>query len=222
MASRVTYCATVVPGGENGNTRGVNVDGRAVVGERGESVAAVGSTDSVYGWLRCGRGVAGVLGLVTSGNSHKDTGRDDTSGRGVHRGRLVTSQRHVGNRTVRAVAGFDIVCDKIDAGDDTRVGTLNYNELGPFQEGSKAYRTAGVENLDGVEPGVLGNSIGIGSDGSSNVGTVTVAIGVGAITGIVGKEGSTASEVGMRGVDASVDDVGAGSSSRTRVIDVGG
>jgi hypothetical protein len=54
------------------------------------------------------------------------------------------------------------------------------------------------------------------------VGSVAVAIGVLAITGVVGKEGSTSTKVRVRGVDTGVNDVGTSTRSRGGVINVGG
>ena len=121
---RATYGATVVPGGENGNTRGVTVDGRAVVGERSESVVAVGSTNGEDGGLGSGGNVGGSLGLVAGGDSKENTGGDDGGGGTVDGGGLAATERHVGNGTVGAAAGLRVVGYVVDAGNDTGVGAL--------------------------------------------------------------------------------------------------
>lgn len=54
-------------------------------------------------------------------------------------------------------------------------------------------RTAGVEDLDGVEFGLLGDAVSAGADSSCHMGTVAVAIGV-VIISVVGQEGGTPPE----------------------------
>lgn len=83
------------------------------------------------------------------------------------------------------------------------------------------YLTVPVKNLDGIELGLLGDSVCLGSDGTSNVSAVAVTVSVGAITSIVGKEGSTALELRVGGRDTSVDHVGARVGTSRAVIAVG-
>jgi hypothetical protein len=83
------------------------------------------------------------------------------------------------------------------------------------------YRATGVENLDSVELSLLGYTVGLGSDSTSAVGTVTVSVRVLTVTSIVGEEGSTTFELGVRSVDTSVDDIGASASTSSGVVDVG-
>lgn len=121
-----TYCATGVPGGKNRNTRSVSVDGRAVVGERSESIAAVGGTNGEDGGLGSWRDVGGSLGLVTGSDSQENTGGNNTGSGSVHGSGLATTERHVGNSTVGAAAGLDITGNEVDAGNDTRVSALYF------------------------------------------------------------------------------------------------
>jgi hypothetical protein len=51
---------------------------------------------------------------------------------------------------------------------------------------------------------------------------VAIAIGVRAVTGVVGKHGGTALELGVGGVDTCVDDVHAGTGTGTAIVGVGG
>lgn len=87
---------------------------------------------------------------------------------------------------------------------------------------AKSYRAAGIEDLDSVERSLLSNTVGLGTNGTSNVSAVAVAIGVGAIASVVGEEGSTALEVGVGSVDTRVNDVGAGTGTSGGVVDVRG
>lgn len=81
--------------------------------------------------------------------------------------------------------------NEVDAGNNARVGT-----------GARR-----IKDLDSVKLGLLCNTVGLGADSSSDVGTVAVAISGGTITSIVGQVGSTALEVRVSSVDTSVDDV---------------
>lgn len=81
-------------------------------------------------------------------------------------------------------------------------------------------RSVGIEDLDGNESGLLGDSIGRASYGAGTVGAVSVLVGVGgAGDEVLAPDGATA-ELGVRGVDAGVDDVDAGAGAGGGVIDV--
>ena len=196
--------ATVVPGGENGDTRSKDVNDGTVVGERSEAVRAVGGTDGVDCRLGCRRGVASISTIVTGSDGHEDTSADCVGRGSVDGSGARSTQRHVGNSTVGAAAGFGVVGDEVDTGNDTRVGA----------------RTTGIEDLDSVKLGLLGHTVGLGSDRTSAVGTVTVSVRVLTITSIVGEEGSTALKLGVGSVDASVNDIGASTSTSSGVVDV--
>lgn len=49
------------------------------------------------------------------------------------------------------------------------------------------YRSLGVQNLDGIKPGLLSHTVGPGTNGTSNVSAVAVAIRSRAISSVVGK-----------------------------------
>jgi hypothetical protein len=83
------------------------------------------------------------------------------------------------------------------------------------------YRTTGIKDLDSVKLGLLGHTIGLGTNGTGAVGAVTVAVGVLAVASVVGKESSTTLKLGMSGVDTGVNDVGAGPGTSGAVIGVG-
>lgn len=85
----------------------------------------------------------------------------------------------------------------------------------------ETYRTVGAEDLDGKELGLLGYTVGLGSNGTSAVSAVAVAISVGTIASVVGEEGSTTLELRVRGGDTSIDDVHAGARSSRGVVGVG-
>ena len=59
----------------------------------------------------------------------------------------------------------------------------------------KTYRTRGVKDLYSKELGLLGYTIGLGANGTSAVGTVTVAVGGLAVSREVLEPGSTCSKL---------------------------
>jgi hypothetical protein len=102
-------------------------------------------------------------------------------------------------------------------------------ELEPFvilakcvleQEASNTYRTAGIEDLDSIELGLLGNTICLGTDSTSTVGAVAIAVGVFTITGEVGEERGTTLELRVSGLNTSVDNVHTRACTSTFVIGV--
>jgi hypothetical protein len=195
----------VEPSGEDSNTGGVNVDGASVVGKRGDAVRAVCGTDGEGRGLGGRRVVASILGIVTGGNSHENTSRDGVGDSSVDSSGLATSERHAANSTVGAAAGLSVVGNVVDTSNDTRVGS----------------RTTGVENLDSVELGRLGDTVGLRTDSTSAVSTVAIAIGVRAVTSIVGEEGSTTLKLGVSGGDTSVDNVHTSAGAGAAVVGVG-
>lgn len=124
----VTHSSTIVPSGEDGNTRCENINQRTVVAERGLGVRAVSRTDGECSWLGCRRVVGSIPSIVTSGNSHEDASRYHASSSAVHCGGFATTKRHVGHSTIRAAASLGVASDKVDAGDNARVGALSFDQ----------------------------------------------------------------------------------------------
>lgn len=140
-----TYGTTVEPSGEDRDTGSEDVDDGAVVGEGSQAVRAVSGTNGEDSGLRGRRGVGSVYGRVTCGNSHEDTGADSVGSGRVDSSRAAATERHVGNSAVGAAAGPDIVGNKVDTSNDTRVGS----------------RAAGVKDLDSVKGGLLGHTVAL-------------------------------------------------------------
>lgn len=85
----------------------------------------------------------------------------------------------------------------------------------------ETYRAVGAEDLDSEELGLLGYTVGLGSNGTSAVSAVAVAISVRTIASVVGEESSTTLELRVSGRDTSVDDVHTGTRSSRGVVGVG-
>lgn len=163
------------PGGEDVLAGSESIDDGAVVGEGSLSISAGGGTNGEGSGLGCGRRVGSVLVLVTGGDGKEETSGDSVGGGGVHGSRLAATERHVGNSAVGAAASLLVVGGEVDTGNDTRVGT----------------GSLGIEDLDSIELGLLSDTVGLAANSASNVGTVAIAIGAGAITCVVGEVGST-------------------------------
>ena len=188
------------PGGEDVQARGKDVVALSVVGEVRTLVAEGGGTngDGVLGSRR--RVVAGVCVVVTGGNGEVDAGIDGSVDGKVKSSGLATAKRHVGSRALEALllallGGADSVAVSLG-------GPLN--TLDDVGHGARA---VGAEDLDGVDVGLLGDTILLTSDGTRAVGAVTVAI----LISIAVRDGlapvSTALEVDVLVVGTGVDDV---------------
>lgn len=191
-------------GGEDVGARGKDVDKRAVVGEAGARVGGGGGTNGAGGRLGS-RGVVGGVRVIVSGrDGEEDVVVDHGGGGAVESSRVATSQGHVGDDTIGAVPPAGVTGDEVDTGNDAGV----------------AAGALVVQNLDAVEPGVLGDTVGVGADGSSNVGAVSLSVAVDT-SGVVGDQLSAATEVRVAGVDARVEDVRAGAGTGRVVVAVG-
>ena len=174
------YGASANPGGQNADTGSEDVNKGAEVGEGSNAVAAVSGTDGEGSGLRGGRDVGSVLGLVTSSDSEEQTSRHSVGNSAVDGSRLATTKRHAADGTSAAAsASLLVVGSEVDASKDTRVGA----------------GALGVKDLDSVKVGLLGYTIGLGANGTSAVGTVTVAVGGLAVSREVLEPGSTCSKL---------------------------
>ena len=82
--------------------------------------------------------------------------------------------------------------------------------------------TAGVENLDGDQVGLLGHTVLGAAGGAGDVGAVAVAVLVEAIAGKVGTPDSAAAEIAVVGVDTGINDVRVSVFAGRGVVDVVG
>lgn len=189
-----------VVSGEDGGARGEDVEGRTVVGVRGTGISGGGGTDG-DGVGGRGGGVVGGVGVgVTGGDNEGDTGGDGGGDGVVQGGGVRTTERHVGNSLLAGGVGGN----PVDTLNDTGGGT----------------GTRVVEDLDGDESGLLGDTVGGTTDGTGNVGTVTVTV-IGTASN-VGTHGGTAAELGVGGADTGVNDVDGNALAGGGVIDVVG
>lgn len=188
------------PGGKNVETRSEDVVALSVVGEVRTLVKEGGSTDGDGLLSSGGRVVARVSVVVTGGHSEVDTVLDGSIDGKIESGRLATTQAHVGSRALEALAlailgllDLFIVCldSVLDALDDVGHGA----------------RAVGAEHLDGVNLGLLGNTVLLAGNSTRAVSAVTVAILVGIAAGDGLAPVSTALEVNVLVVGTGVNNV---------------
>jgi hypothetical protein len=93
--------------------------------------------------------------------------------------RVRASERHGENRLVCDTLGLGVGADPLDASDDTGVGAGSVS----------------IENLDGNEVDLAGDTVGGSADGTGTVGAVSVLISVGRARDEVRAPGGTAAEL---------------------------
>jgi len=161
------------------HTRSKDIHQRAIVGEPRADIKLIARTDSARRRLRRRRVVRRIVIAIPRRNS-KEHPRLDHRRRGVVDGRGARpAQRHVGDGAVGAAARGRVGRDKVHAGDDAGRGA----------------GAVGVEDLDGVQLGLLGDAVVDAANGAGYVGAVAVAVGGLAVAGEVGEPGGAALEL---------------------------
>lgn len=117
-------------------------------------------------------------------------------------GAAILTKRHADGSGVGAALGDDVVHGPVEAVQD---------------DGRGAGRA--LEDLDGDDGGLLGDTVGRSANGASNVSAVAVGISIAAADGVVAGRG-TANELVVSRQDARVDNVGIGAASSRAVVDV--
>lgn len=129
--------------------------------------------------------------LVSSSDGKENAGLNN-GGCGLVRGcRVSAAQAHVHDRFGGTAIALSIVDGPFHSGDDARVGTTSGT----------------VKDLDSDKAGFLSNTITGTSNGSGNVSSVTIAVGISAI-GSVGSPNSSAAKIGMADLNASINNIG--------------
>lgn len=189
------------PGGQNVEAGGEDVVALAVVGEVGTLISESRGTDS-DGLLGTSRRVpAGVGVVVTGSNSEVDTSIDSSVDSEVESGRLATAQTHVGSGALEALLAL------AGLGSGNLGSVLLSSVLDTLDDVGHGAGAVGAEDLDGVDVGLLGNTVLLTGDGARAVGAVAVSI----LVGIALRNGlapvSATLEVDVLGVGAGVDNV---------------
>lgn len=193
-----------VPGRENVRAGAEDVEDGAPVGVGGNGPVAVNSTDSDSARSRSRRNVGSVLSLVTGSNGGENTGAGSRLNSVVESSRVTTTKRHADDGDSGSALGDDIVGSPVEASEN---------------DGSAG--RAALEDLDSLDGSLLSDTVGLSSNGTSDVSSVTVGIGVLAAEGSVDSL-STALEVVVSGSDTGVNDIGVGALASIGIVDVGG
>jgi hypothetical protein len=188
------------PGGLDVETGGEDVVALAVVGEVGTLIGESAGTDG-DGLLGSGRGVVARVGVVvTGGNGEVDASVDGSVDSLVEERRLAATQAHVGSRALEALSlALLRDADLLGVGLGGVLDTLD--NVG---HGAGA---VGAEDLDGLDVGLLGDTVLLAGNSTRAVCSVSVAI----LIGITLRDGlaprRTALEVDVVNVGTGVDDV---------------
>lgn len=185
------------PGRGDLDTGSKDLDALAEGREGGNVIVDIRGTDGQSLGGTGGRTRAGVdVLVVTGGDNDGDVGTEKATDGIVQGAGGTTTKRHVDDGLLALVDADD----PVKSSNDSRSGT----------------RALTVEDLDTDEVDLLGNTVGVSSDGTSDVGTVTVLVGVGRALDEVVAHLGTAAKVDMGGVDTSINNVG-GHTSSSRV-----
>jgi len=160
---------TADPGGKDVEAGGEDVVALAKVGEVSTLVSKSGGTDS-DGLLGGGGRVSARVGVVvTGGNSKVNTGIDSSVDSLIEESRLATTKTHVGSAALEALSLALLgLFDLLNVGLSSVLDTLD--DVG------HGARAVGAEDLDGLDVGLLGNTVLLASDGTRAVSAVAVAV----------------------------------------------
>jgi hypothetical protein len=189
------------PGRLDVQTGGEDVSALSVVGEVGTAVIKSRGTDGDGLSGSSGGVVTGISVVVASGDSKVNTSADSSVDGSIESLGLTTTKRHVGDRALEALAlavlGLLLLLEM--------AGGSKLDTLDNVGHGSGTVRS---EDLDGVDVGLLGNTVLLTSDSAGAVSTVTVAILIGVARGNGLTPVGTTLKVNVVDVGTSVNDVG--------------
>jgi len=157
------------PGGLDVQTGAEDVDALADIGEVGTFIGESRGTDSDGVGGSGARVVASVGVVVASGDGKVDTGIDSGVDSHVEGWGLTPTQAHVGSRALEALL--------LSGLGSFHGGTMSLDgKLNTLYDVGHGARAIGAEDLDGVDVGLLGNTILLASDGARAVGSVAIAV----------------------------------------------
>lgn len=189
------------PGGLDVGARGEDVSALSIVGEVRAAVAELSGTDGDGLLGSSGGVVAGIGVVVAGGDSEVNTSIDGGVHNSIESLGLATTKRHVGDGALEALALAILgSLNLLSVGSGSPLNTLDNVGHGTGAVGAK--------NLDGVDVGLLGDTVLLASDGAGAVSAVTVAISILVTRGDGLSPLGTALEVDVVDVGAGVDNVG--------------
>lgn len=184
------------PGGEDVQAGGKDISALSVVGEVGTLISESGGTDGDGLLSSSGRVAASIGVVIASSNGEVDTGIDSGVNSKIESAGGTTAQTHVGNTALEALlASLGLLDVSL---------SRPLNTLDNIGHGAGA---VGAQDLDGVDAGLLGNTVLLTGDGARAVSTVTVAILISITFGDGLAPVGTTLKVDVVGVGTGVDDV---------------
>ncbi|KAI6764450.1 hypothetical protein HG530_008239 [Fusarium avenaceum] len=189
------------PGRLNVQTGGKDVSALSVVREVGTAIIESRGTDSDGLGGGSGGVVASISVVVASGNSKVNTGANGSVDSGIESLGLATTERHVGDRALEALALAVLSLLLLLK----MAGGRELDTLDDIGHGSGAVRS---KDLDSIDAGLLGNTVLLAGNSTGAVSTVTIAILIGIARGNGLTPVSTALEIDVVDVGTSVNNVG--------------
>jgi hypothetical protein len=203
----MTYRFAIIVSRQNVNARSKNGNRDAPIAEVRDRIVDVGGTSSASSGGRSRRVFAGIIILVSSSNNDEDTGLGGLGHRPLDSLPFAvgSTQAHVDDDAIGAITLLGVRDSVQDGGHD--VGKVTAAIL--------------IADLHGEELGLLGNTIGLGSNRTSDVSSVAKKVIIGAVDLVVVlDEGGAAFKVRVIDPDTCVDDVGTGTLTGRRVISI--
>lgn len=158
-------------GANNVNTRAMDIDNLAIVGEVANLVVLVAGTNSADRRLGSRRDVSGIFrrvlrtNTVTSRDSNEEALLDHVGDSLVDEGRLGATQAHVDDSAVGAVTALVVLGNVVQSLDGSVVRALTLIRFGVVGK-----------DLDSEQLGLLGNTVRLAANGSGNVCAVAALI----------------------------------------------
>lgn len=184
------------PGRQDVQARSKYVSALSEVGEVGTLISESGSTDG-DGLLSSSGGVVASIGIViASSDGEVDTSIDGGIDSEVQSAGATATETHVGNATLEALlASLGLL--------DVSLGS----PLNTLDDVGHSAGAVGAEDLDGIDVGLLSNTVLLTGNSARAVSTVTVSILISIALGDSLAPVGATFKVNVRGVGAGIDDV---------------
>jgi hypothetical protein len=184
------------PGRQDVQARSKDVSALSEVGEVSTLISESGGSDG-DGLLSSGRGVVASISIViASSDGEVDTSIDGGIDSKVQSAGATATQTHVGNATLEALLA--------------RLGLLDVSlgsPLDTLDDVGHSARAVRAEDLDGVDVGLLGNTVLLTGDSARAMSTVTISILISIALGDSLAPVGTTFKVNVRSVGTGIDDV---------------
>ena len=190
------------PGGKDVESWSKDIVALSVVGEVSALIRESGGTDGDSLLGSSWRVVARIGVVVTGSDGEVETGLDGTVHSGIESWRLAASERHVGSRALEALGLLLAILSGLDLLD-----VLLSSPLDTLDDIGHGSRSVGSEDLNGVDVGLLGDTVLLTTDGTGAVSSVSVSISILVASWDSLPPVGTTLEVDVLGVGSGVNDI---------------